>query len=278
MNPATDSEEVAADRLEAGRSTPVREQVVAEAALHIRVNGVACTTTMRSPGADGALTRGLLYTEGIITSLDARLGLQEIPDPETGHTACIDVTVPEHLLEKDVAERRAQISTASCGMCGLREPREIELDGPPLPLDDAAPLTPERILSCMERMRAGQRAFDLSGGAHAAAAFDARDDVLALFEDVGRHNAVDKVIGALLGAGKLHEARLLTISGRVSYEIVFKAYRARIPVLAAVSAPSSLAVQSAQRFGLTLAAFCRDERLTLYAAAGRVVLSAPALK
>ena len=125
----------------------------------------------------------------------------------------------------------------------------------------------------MAAMRAGQLAFQATGGSHAAAAFTLDGELLALYEDIGRHNAVDKVVGALVSEDRLARARVFAVSGRLSYEIVFKAFHARIPFLLSVSAPSSMAVEMAQQFGLTLVAYCREDRATVYSRAERCVLT-----
>ena len=251
-------------RYDTGTIRDVVDALTVEAALHIKVNGVPYTTTMRTPGNDEALVRGLLFTEGIVSNPAADLSFRKIPDPESGLVACVEVGVAEADIERPVAGRRSQLSVSSCGVCGTRDPKDIEVYGPPLHIDEDDVLEIDAVEEMLKRMRAAQKTFSESGGSHGAAAFTTGADLLAVHEDVGRHNAVDKVVGSLLRDGHLDRAATLTISGRASYEIIYKAYRAAIPCVIAVSAPSSLAVETAERFGMTLAGFCRDGRLTMY--------------
>lgn len=251
------------------------ECLAVEAPLHVQVNGEAYTTTLRTPGLDQALVRGLLFTDGIITGPRAPLTWVTIADPETGIAGCIDVRVASDWVEQPVAGRRTTMATSSCGACGTRHPRDLELYGPPVAQRSAGDLAVDAIPAMMAAMRAGQRAFDMTGGTHAAAAFDSQARLLTVCEDIGRHNAVDKVVGTMLEAKRVDEAMTLTVSGRVSYEIVYKAYRAGFTHILAVSAPSSLAVETAGRFGMALAGFCRDGRATVYAQPQRFRSAAP---
>jgi len=252
-------------RWAAGEATPAEECVAIEAPLHIRLNGAAYTTTMRTPGDDEALARGLLYTEGIVLAQDALLEYRLVDDPELGVPACIEVAAPEHYIAKSVEGRRSAIATASCGVCGTRVPEDIEVYGPPLAPRHSARLDLRRVPAMRQAMQEAQAGFRVSGGCHAAALFDATGGLLVVKEDIGRHNAVDKAVGTLLRSGTLGDAAVLFVSGRVSYEIVYKAYRAGISIILAVSAASSLAVETAERLGVALAGFCRDDRATLYA-------------
>lgn len=261
---------VKAIRFDAGESTRAEDVVTVEAPLQIRVNGVAFTTTMRTPGDDRPLARGLLFTEGIVTDRAIQPEYGEILDPETNLISCLEVGVPEELVEKEVEGRRTTLSSSSCGMCGTRDPADIEIFGPPLSISTDRTFNVGLIPTMLDALRAGQSTFDLSGGSHAAGLFTIEGELLAMFEDIGRHNAVDKAIGRLLDSGGLDAAQCLMVSGRVSYEIVYKAYRAEIPILAAVSAPSSMAVETAQRLGMTVIGFCRDRRATVYSSPDNV--------
>ncbi|MEK7793754.1 MAG: formate dehydrogenase accessory sulfurtransferase FdhD [Candidatus Hydrogenedentota bacterium] len=252
-------------------SEPVADALVVEAPLHIKVNGAAWTTTMRTPGADCELARGLLLTEGIVTDLDAGVEFHEVPDPETGLVACLETWIDESRVEKEVEGRRTLMSSSSCGVCGVREPQDLEVYGPPISMPESVTLNAVEISRMMASMRARQALFTATGGAHAAAVFDGRGEMMAIFEDIGRHNAVDKAIGALIFEGRLEEARYLMVSGRVSFEIVSKAYRAAIPTVCSVSAASSMAVDTAVRMGMTLAAFCRDAQATVYTGQERIM-------
>jgi FdhD protein len=260
-------------RYEAGAWVSAEEPLALEAPLHIRLNGVAYTTTMRTPGDDEALARGLLFTEGIVPAADAPCAYRVLDDPETGLPACIEVSVPEAFVAKAVEGRRTVMASASCGVCGTREPADIEVYGPPLEPRHDARLDLARVPDLRRRMQGGQAIFRATGGCHAAALFDAKDQLLTLMEDIGRHNAVDKAVGTLLRTARLHDAAVLFVSGRVSYEIVYKAYRAGVPILLAVSSASSLAVDTAARLGIAVAGFCREDRATVYCHATRFTVT-----
>lgn len=270
MHPEEGTKRVDARRFEDGGAVSVPENLVVEAPLHIRLNGAAYTTTMRTPGDDDALARGLLFTEGIVPAPDAPITHRLVPDPETNLPACIEVEVPAQYIAKSVEGRRTAIASASCGVCGTREPADIEVYGEPIAQNRFAEFDLNQIPVFLRAMQERQAIFRATGGCHAAAIFDANCKLLELHEDVGRHNAVDKAVGALLRANRLSEAAILMVSGRVSYEIVYKAYRAGIPVLLAVSAASSLAVETADRLGITLVGFCRGERATVYSHPERI--------
>lgn len=256
--------DVRAVRFAQNGAEPVTDALLVEAPLHIKVNGAAWTTTMRTPGADCELARGLLLTEGVVSDVRAGVEFHEVPDPETGIIACLETWIDASLVEKEVEDRRTLMSLSSCGVCGVREPRDLEIFGSQISIPEGVMLHVSEISRMMEAMRSRQRLFTATGGAHAAAVFDGRGEMMAVFEDIGRHNAVDKALGALIFEGRLEEARYLTVSGRVSFEIVSKAYRAAIPVVCSVSAASSMAVETAKRMGMTLVAFCRDGQATVY--------------
>jgi FdhD protein len=263
-----------ARRCVGGEISMAEESLAVEAPLHIRLNGVAYTTTMRTPRDDEALARGLLFTEGIVPDPSAPLTYRVVDDPELDLPACIEVTLPEKFVAKSVEGRRSAIATAACGVCGTRAPEDIEVYGPPLEVHTGARIDLSQIPELRAKMQAGQVVFRATGGCHAAAIFDAAGVLLVVKEDIGRHNAVDKAIGTLLDTNRLRAAAILFVSGRVSYEIVYKAYRAGIPIALAVSAASSLAVETAERLGLTLAGFCRDDRATVYSHAERIAARA----
>ncbi len=263
-------------RWAAGGATPGDEALVVEAPLHLRLNGVAYTTTMRTPGDDEALARGLLFTEGIVPDPRAVLSHHVVDDPESGLAACLEITAADKFVAKSVEGRRSAIATASCGVCGTRAPEDIEVYGPPLEPRHTARLDLRRVPELRAKMQERQAIFRATGGCHAAALFDALGALLVVKEDIGRHNAVDKAVGTLLIASRLDSAAVLFVSGRVSYEIVYKAYRAGVPVLLAVSSASSLAVETGERLGVCIAGFCRDDRATVYSRPGLVDASASA--
>ena len=222
--------------------------------------------TMRTPGHDFELAAGFLLTEGLIGPADLR-GVRYCDVPrEEQHYNVVTVAVGRAL--PDFAQR-SFYTTSSCGVCGKASLEALDVQCAPVapgPEVDPAVLT-----ALPEELRRVQRVFDRTGGLHAAALFDAGGTLLTSREDVGRHNAVDKVVGAELMAGNLPLAgRILLVSGRASFEIVQKAAVAGIPIVCAVSAPSSLAVDAARRFGITLAGFLRGQRFNVYSHAERI--------
>ncbi len=251
-------------RIEAGVRTQARDALAVEAVLQIQVNGEDYTTTLRSPGHDRELARGLLHTEGIVPDAEAEIRYKTVKDPETGLVACLELTIADGLLAKEVSGRRSSVVSSSCGFCGTRDPSELMPNGPPLVVSEEERLPAASFPAMFAAMGEAQPLFEVTGGTHAAMAFDGSGRPLAAFEDMGRHNAVDKVVGSLLMGGRLAEAHALTVSGRASFEIVFKAYQARIPFVLSVSACSTLAVEMGERFGVTVAGFCRGTRATVY--------------
>jgi len=238
------------------------EVLTREEALQIRINEKSYTITMRTPGNDDILAAGLLFSEGIINQPDDILEIHETPTPGEDFTLAVDVQIKEAVLANQNIFNRAIASSASCGVCGKTDICDLVV---PVKLNT----TPDkleigRIPQMLEKMRALQETFEKTGGSHAAALLTIGGGVLGVREDIGRHNAVDKVIGELFLQGRLHLAEIMLISGRVSYEIVAKCSRAKISFLLAVSAPSSLAVDFCDRSGITLIGFCRDNRATVY--------------
>jgi len=251
-------------RLERGSTFPLTELLPVEAVLQLKVNGAAYTTTVRTPGADEALARGLLFTEGVLVDRAVTPAYHAIADPDTGLTGCLEIAVPEAALMKDVAGRRSAMGSASCGLCGIREPEELLMLGAPIVTPPETRLAFTTIAALMAALPDRQPLFAATGGVHGAMAFTPGGEILCGHEDIGRHNAVDKCIGDLLNQGRLADACGVVVSGRMSYEIVFKAYQARWPYLLSVSAPSSLAVEMGAAFGLCVIGFCRGERATVY--------------
>ena len=222
--------------------------------------------TMRTPGCDADLAAGFLYTEGIVRTASEISAVQAGARP---NIVCVELR-PEVRVDVTRLERHFYMNS-SCGVCGkatLEALEQCPRHAPPR----ATPLVaPEIVHRLPDALRSAQTVFAHTGGLHAAALFDSHGKLLLLREDVGRHNAVDKVIGSELQAGRipLHECILL-VSGRVSFELVQKALMAGIPVLAAVGAPSSLAVETAKEFDMTLLGFVRDGRFNVYAGAWRL--------
>ncbi len=264
---------------EAGAGGPEEDSIAVEEPLEIRVSGDTVAITMRTPGEDRFLAVGFLFSEGLVRAVEdvgsvapcGRVG-------EEGYGNVLEVTPAPGLVldvERVQASRRGTLTTAACGVCGRRSVEDLLAACTPVP---PGPRVPASVVAGgPERLRDVQRTFARTGGTHAAAALDAGGGVLAAFEDVGRHNAVDKVVGALVLEGRVRAARappigrtverppaVLVVSGRASFEIVQKAAMARIPVVASVSAASSLAIDLAERAGVTLATFVRGGRFNVY--------------
>ncbi len=253
-----------------GKIFPVEDVLVVEEPLKITINKVPFTITMRTPGSENELVRGLLFSENVYSDSLTDPILSVIEKNENGFITGIDVSIPKEKIGKGIEIARNIISVSSCGICG-----KSELDTTPMnekKIVHTEKLNPERIGRMFEKMNAAQKTFKQSGGSHAAAAFTLDSELLTLQEDIGRHNAVDKVIGSLLLQRQLQKAKCMVVSGRISYEIVNKCFAAGIPFLAAVSAPSSWAVDLAEKVGITLLAFCRGDKFTAYSGMERVEL------
>ncbi len=253
-------ENVSARHFAAGLSRPVDDSLVVEGPLQIILDGVPYSVTMRTPGEDPLLAQGLLFTEGLLACA-SEAAVCVSTDSATGGTDTVSVTRNEAARARKSVPRRRLASNASCGICGLESAADLTK---PAGRKHSLSLSPSLLPRLQARMRSRQALFAATGGSHAAALFDIQGELLVLMEDVGRHNAVDKAIGFLFSQNSLSKAAILCISGRVSYEIVTKAARAGIAFLVAVSAPSTLAVEMCREAGITLIAFCRGERATVY--------------
>jgi FdhD protein len=252
----------------------VPEQLATEEPLEIRAAGpgqdsAPVAVTMRTPGDDFDLAVGFLLTEGLVerNEVAAVAYCAEVEPDRRWNTVTVALTRPWDAE----ANRRAFDATASCGVCGKATIDDVEVACPVVPLGDPVPAS--LLVSLPDRLREAQRVFDRTGGLHAAGLFTPDGQLRCLREDVGRHNAVDKIVGR----GLLHPAAqapggVLVVSGRVSFEIVQKAAMAGIGILVAVSAPSSLAVAAADRLGVTVAGFVREGRMNVYSHPERVLL------
>ena len=250
------------------------ETLVVEEPLEIRINGKPVTVTMRTPGSDVELAQGFLLTEGVIAHRDDVLTVRYCKgvDPDQVNTYnVLDVTLAPHVPRPNMDVTRNFYTTSSCGVCGkasLDAVRTISKHGPG---DDPSTVTSDALSTMPDRLRDEQKVFASTGGLHGAALFDVDGTTLAVREDIGRHNAVDKVIGWALENDRIPlSATVLLVSGRASFELTQKAVMAGIPVLAAVSAPSSLAVDLASQSGLTLVAFLRGDSMNIYTRPDRV--------
>lgn len=255
-------------RISGGKSKLENDTVAVEEPLEIRVQGRSVAVTMRTPGHDRELAAGFLLTEGIIRD---RRDVIEI-------LHCCAAAAPDNTLnvflspslKVDFAQlTRHVFATSSCGLCGKASIESVHQHFPPVKFRGT--VTTRTLRQLPKLMRKAQATFDQTGGLHAAAVFDTAGKLIVLREDVGRHNAVDKVVGHGFLEGKWpFDSHILLVSGRASFEIMQKALAARIPIVCAVSAPSSLAVQFAQESGQTLAGFLRGDTMNVYAGARRI--------
>lgn len=259
-------------RWNAGRSLPenVTDEVAVEEPLEIRVNGHSVAVTMRTPGHDRELAAGFLLTEGVIDNGDDLLDLlicRTLPDGKAGNV--VDAQVSPRLTVDFARLTRHVFSSSSCGLCGKATLESVFQKFPMIKSD--AVYDPGLIATLPERLQAAQPGFGVTGGLHASALFGGDGELRVLREDVGRHNALDKVLGhALLAGGLPLSDALLLVSGRVSFELTQKALSAGVPFVAGIGAPSSLAVECARGSGQTLVGFLRSDRMNIYAGAERV--------
>ena len=255
------------------------DEVITEEPMEIRVmvarNGNwtahSIAVTMRTPGHDYELAAGFLFTEGVITHRDDVVAIRYCPDPHEPQRYNVVSVYLRPGLHFDITQRSRHVLTSSgCGVCGqttLEWVRQICTQRPRM----RAPVTMQALDRMYQTMVQAQRLFARTGGLHASALFDRTGRLLCLREDVGRHNAMDKLIGALLLQGALPaDDTVVIVSGRAGFELVQKAVRAGIPMLVAVGAPTSLAVQLAENYGMTLIGFFRDDRCNVYTGIDRI--------
>ncbi len=271
------SAEVAAVTIEDGVRKQHDDRVAVEEPLEIRLvagkERRSLVLTMRTPGHDFELAAGFLFNEGIVRSRDEIAGISYCLDDDIDqaqHYNIVNVELRARSFPDLHAYTRLFTGYGACGLCGRESIDALEARGLDR-IDDPTTIASETLYSLPERMRAAQPIFERTGGLHATALFNAGGELLILREDIGRHNAFDKIVGEAFLAGKLPLAgRIALVSGRASFELVQKAIAARIPVLASISAPSSLAVDLGKRFGLTLVGFLRGRRANVYAAQERI--------
>lgn len=246
-------------------SGAAKDAVAVEEPLEIRVDGEPLAITMRTPGEDHRLALGFLFAEGVIKGAQDVGSVTHCGHPgDEGYGNVIDVIAAAGAklsIERVETARRGTLTTAACGVCGRRSIDDLMARVVPVP---AATVSREMVAHATEVLAQVQQNFASTGGVHAAAVLDFAGKVIASHEDVGRHNAVDKVVGALIQSSKIGQAAVLVVSGRSSFEIVQKAVMARIPVVASVSAASSLAIDLADKCGVALAAFARKGQFNLY--------------
>ncbi|WP_149181283.1 formate dehydrogenase accessory sulfurtransferase FdhD [Streptomyces sp. TRM49041] len=265
-------------RIRDGAVSARPDTLVAEEPLEIRLNGRPLAVTMRTPGDDFALAAGFLVSEGVLgAASDVRniVYCAGARDDGGGNTYnVVDVQLAPGVPVPDITLERNVYTTSSCGLCGKASLDAVRTSTRFAPDERSAPRIPVELLSELpDRLRAAQRVFERTGGLHAAALFSESGELLDVREDVGRHNAVDKVVGRALREDRLPLGRtVLLVSGRASFELAQKAVMAGVPVLAAVSAPSSLAVDLAAETGLTLVGFLRGGSMNVYAGEHRLVV------
>jgi FdhD protein len=253
-----------------GNMTSASDDVLAvEEPLEIRLGQRSLSVTMRTPGNDFELAVGFLFSEGMIRDIAQIRSMERLSD---GDPNIVVVELLEEGPQKPVQAQRNFVMTSACGLCGKASLQDLEVNACPMLPQDETQIAPEIIHQMPDRLRRAQNIFDSTGGLHAAALFDLHGELESLREDIGRHNAVDKLIGAALSGHRTPlSASLLMVSGRASFELVQKALMAGIPVMAAVGAPSSLAVATAERSGMTLVGFARNSRFNVYAGRRRIL-------
>lgn len=248
--------------------------LAAEEPLEIRISGTPLAVTMRTPGADWDLVHGFLATEGVIRRAGDIRTLRycdSVDDTGRNTYNISDVELADGVAPPAASVARNFYTTSSCGICGKASIDAVTVDAPYDLLDDQTPVSLDVILGLPDKLRAGQAVFDRTGGLHAAGIFDSTGELLVAREDVGRHNAVDKVIGAMVREDRLPlRSTILMVSGRASFELTQKALLAGIPTLAAISAPSSLAADLADDVGMTLIGFVRGAGCNVYTGQFRI--------
>ncbi len=284
MIPRRSTARVNIHRTDHNRLSRRRDVVVIEEPLEIRLKynsagqrlEQSIAVTMRTPGEDFHLAAGFLFSEGIIQSAQQILEMSYCVGLEKERQAFnkISVELADGVLFDPARLQRNFYATSSCGVCGKASLEALELQGCRALDKDAPVFLSKQIYALPKKIRAAQNIFEKTGGLHAAALFNASGDLKALYEDVGRHNAVDKLIGEQFLAHKLPLSNaLLFVSGRASFEIMQKALMAGIPVVAAVGAPSSLAVDLAKEFAVTLLGFVREESFNIYTSPERILMN-----
>jgi len=254
----------------------LQDNLAGEEPLEIRIDGRSFAVTMRTPGADFDLGAGFLVSEGVITHADELVDVRYCDDLGAVGAArdnIVDLTLRNDVAPPDESVARAFFTTSSCGLCGKASIDAVRTRSAFEVRDDPLRVTPDWLATLPGRLQDAQDVFEQTGGLHGAALFDGpTGELLVVREDVGRHNAVDKVIGWALQERRLPlRGVILLVSGRASFELVQKALMASIPMLCAVSAPSSLAADLAEESGITLVGFLRDPSLVVYTGEERLL-------
>jgi FdhD protein len=253
-------------RVEGCVATQADDLLAVEEPLEIRLGERSLSITMRTPGNDFELAAGFLHSEGMIRHI-AQIRSMGRPSDGDANIAVVEL---EGEAQPHVQARRNFMMTSACGVCGKASLRDLEVNACPILPHDNIRLSPGVIYGLPEVLRRAQSVFESTGGLHAAALFNLQGELESLREDVGRHNAVDKLVGAALLERRPMSGSILLVSGRASFELVQKASMAGIPVMAAVGAPSSLAVATAERSHMTLIGFLRNGRFNVYSGGHRI--------
>jgi len=242
-----------------GTEKVVEDNIAIEKALQVSVNGNSFSVVMQMPGDEIELACGLLFSEDIISK-------SFIPEFETemskdGFIEKINCIIPGSELGEGIKGARSLLSVSSCGICGKQKLEDINVEGEKL-IEHG--INSAQIFEMMDSLKLNQPIFNETGAVHGSALFNLKYELLVVKEDVGRHNSLDKAIGYLLQRNELKDAKMLAFSGRLSFEIIFKAFRSKIPTIMAVSAPTSLAIDYAKELGIKLYGFTRGNRFTRY--------------
>ena len=254
-------------RVRDGNRSVIADRAATEAPLEIRLHGQPFVLTMRTPGSDNDLAAGFLLAEQVIEARSDVASMAQADDESAIDIIVRGAALPR--LEARLAARRHVTATSACGVCGRQTADALEMHVSPIV---AGWTMPAHVVAALpDRLRERQAVFDRTGGLHAAGLFTAAGDLVEIAEDVGRHNAVDKIVGRMLMRGALPlSTHVLCVSGRASFELVQKAIAAGIPVLVAVSAPSTMAIDLATRYGVTLVGFARGDGFNLYTHTHRI--------
>ena len=266
----TTSRPVEVTRVRNGVRDARRDYAATEEPMEIRIFGKPFAVIMRTPGRDHDLVAGFLLSEQIVHGLDEISLIRHCTDPDTPNLKnIVDVTLQGEFPVSRIEERRQVVTNSSCGLCGRVTLDSLQAEVPKI--DETWSVEGTAVLQWPFRLRQTQEAFERTGGMHAAGLFEASGELVDVAEDVGRHNAVDKIVGRMLLLERLPLSSCgLAVSGRASFEIVQKALLARIPLVAAVSAPSTLAIEWAEESGVTLLGFVRDGGYNIYSHPRRV--------
>lgn len=243
-----------------GNIDEVNDNITIEKALQISINNQHFAVVMQTPGDEINLAIGLLFSEDIINYYT--MVTCKTTQAKDGVIEEVNCLIDEEDIEDGYKSSRSLLSVSSCGICGKKDLKDLKIEGEKL---EKIILDPDFIFSLQKQMQDKQPVFPLTGSTHGSALFTLSGKLLSLKEDIGRHNSLDKTIGDLILKEQLKEAKILFFSGRLSFEIIFKCFRAKISTIIAISAPSSLAIDYAKEFGMTLYGFCRGNRYTRYA-------------